>query len=83
MLWRLGRLTFEKSKLAETTEEKRRRIEEAYDLVFKAVTIDEKNFAAHKWMAILINELSTFKGIKDQLLESVNVRRHMLVRISL
>jgi len=29
-------------------------------------------------MAILTNELSTFKGIKAQLLESVNVRKHMI-----
>lgn len=72
-------MTYEKAKLAKEKGEKQKLVEEAYDLVFRSLAMDEENFAVHKWMAILINELSTYKGTKEQILQSVKVKEHMLV----
>ena len=79
MLWRLARSTFEKSKTIEDATEKRLVVEQAYILVKKALELDDKNFAIHKWMAILLNESSKLQGLKEQIKQSYNVKFHMEV----
>ena len=79
LLWRLARITYELSKKAKS-KEKQRLINEAYDTVQKALELDDSNFAAHKWMAIVLNARSTLLGTKEQITQSYNVRKHMEVR---
>lgn len=78
LLWRLARITYDLSKRAEKAE-KGKMIEEAFQLVQTALEMDEGNFAVHKWFAILLNEVSVMKGIKEQIIQSMNVKKHMMV----
>lgn len=78
--WRLARVAYELFKLAEGSD-KTKLIEEAFAAAKTALEIDDSNFAAHKWMAITLNQISTLKGIKEQITQSYNVRHHMDVRI--
>ena len=79
MLWRLARSTYEKSKTVEDATEKRVLVEESYILAKKALELDDKNFAIHKWVAILLNESSKLQGLKEQIKQSFNVKYHMEV----
>jgi len=76
LLWRLARVIYELSKKAEKSD-KMNLVTEAFQAVEKALALDEKNFAAHKWMAIILNELSGLKGTKEQITQSYNVKNHM------
>jgi len=76
--WRIARLLYNISKSDGGTD-KKQKIEESYALLQEALEIDQENFAVHKWMAIILNEVSCLQGIKAQILESFNVRKHMLV----
>jgi len=75
--WRLARVTYELSKGAESSQRKAELVEEAFGSVQRALEIDDSNFAAHKWMAIILNQISTLKGTKEQITQSYNVRHHM------
>ncbi len=76
--WRLARITYELAKKA-SAEEKAKMLEGAFELVTTALEIDDGNFAVHKWMAILLNEVSVLKGLKEQIIQSVNVKKHIMV----
>lgn len=52
---------------------------EAYDLILKALEIKEDNWAAHKWASILLNSKTLYEGVKAQIKESYNIKKHMLV----
>lgn len=54
-------------------------LEDAFELVTAALEMDDGNFAVHKWMAILLNEVSVLKGLKEQIIQSVNVKKHIMV----
>ncbi|ODN05556.1 Regulator of microtubule dynamics protein 1 [Orchesella cincta] len=81
--WRLARMMYEFSKKAGSTEEKADLLERAFELVTNAMEIDEGNFAVHKWKAILLNEVSVLKGLKEQIIQSVNVKKHITRAIEL
>ncbi len=79
LLWRLARVTYELSKSAQKGDVKVQLVEEAYRDLQEALELDDSNFASHKWMAIILNERSTMRGIKEQITQSYNVRAHMEV----
>lgn len=64
------------SKTAKSAE-KLKLVNEAFETIQKALELDNTNFAVHKWMAILLNAKSTLVGIKEQITQSYNVRKHM------
>ncbi|CAG7834358.1 unnamed protein product [Allacma fusca] len=77
LLWRLARSTYEKSKKIQDANKRKEAVEEAYALVKQSLELEDTNFAAHKWAAILLNEASTLKGLKEQITQSFNVKFHM------
>ncbi|CAL8097034.1 unnamed protein product [Orchesella dallaii] len=81
--WRFARMLYEFSKKAASTEEKADLLERAFELVTNALEIDEGNFAVHKWKAILLNEKSVLIGLKEQIIQSVNVKKYITRAIEL
>lgn len=68
-------------KLSKTVSEVdgKKLIFEAYDLILEALEIKEDNWAAHKWASILLNSKTLHEGVKAQIKESYNIKKHMLV----
>lgn len=62
ILWRESRALF---KLAGTNKAKKEEsIREGFELIQKALELDENNYACHKWMAVLLDAKSELDGIK-------------------
>lgn len=74
--WRQARAMY---KLSKTAEKARREqlIRDGYALVNDAVTKEINNFAAHKWMAILLDANSELDGIKARVSQLETVKKHM------
>lgn len=79
VLWRLARCEFQLAKkIKDQSKDKYQElVNSAYDHVKKSLELDEKNGLAHKWAAILLNEVSSLKGTKERVLQVLNVRTHM------
>ncbi|XP_068222926.1 regulator of microtubule dynamics protein 1-like isoform X2 [Palaemon carinicauda] len=77
ILWRLARATYEKAKAAATDAEKKVLYREALDYAEEALSINENNFAVHKWMSILIDYVYGYEGTKARISQSFNVKHHM------
>jgi len=78
LLWRLARATFEKSKLESSKEEKVKLLRQAKEYVYKSLSLNETNFAGHKWASILVVELAEHEGTKAKIQQSVVSKEHML-----
>jgi len=55
-------------------------IYKGYDLISKALDIQEDHYAVHKWMSIILNSKATFEGTKAHIKELYNIKKHLLVR---
>ena len=76
--WRLARAMFKMSKTAEKTK-KAELIHEAYGLISDALKLNDKNFAVHKWMSVLLDAKSELDGIKERVKQLEKVKYHMKV----
>lgn len=75
ILWRQARALF---KLAGANKAKKEEsIREGYELITKALELDENNFACHKWMSVLLDAKSELEGIKVRVSQLENVKKHM------
>ncbi|XP_050478942.1 regulator of microtubule dynamics protein 1-like isoform X1 [Bombus huntii] len=77
IIWRLCRAMYKLSKIVSEVDGKKL-IFEAYDLILEALEIKEDNWAAHKWASILLNSKTLYEGVKAQIKESYNIKKHML-----
>lgn len=77
ILWRLCRAMYNMSKTTSEVEAKKM-IYEAYDLICKAQDIQEKHYAVHKWISILLDSKCTYEGMKARIKELHNIKTHML-----
>ncbi|XP_076059233.1 regulator of microtubule dynamics protein 1-like [Oratosquilla oratoria] len=76
ILWRLGRATYEKAKAAPADSQKVL-YKEALGYVEAALSLNDNNFAVHKWMSILIDYVYGYEGNKARISQSYNVKHHM------
>lgn len=75
ILWRLARALY---KLSGTNKAKKEEnLREGYELIAKALELDENNFAVHKWMSVLLDAKSELDGIKARVSQLENVKKHM------
>ncbi|XP_031624100.1 regulator of microtubule dynamics protein 1-like [Contarinia nasturtii] len=75
ILWREARALF---KLGGTNKAKKEEsIREGFDLIVKALELDEKNFAVHKWYAVLLDAKNELDGVKARVAQLENVKKHM------
>lgn len=80
-MWREARALF---KLAGTNKDKKDdSIRDGYELIQKALELDDKNYACHKWMAVLLDAKSEMGGIKERVSQLENVKRHMQIAADL
>lgn len=80
ILWRLSRATYERAKAAgaeNNTTLRAQLLREAFSYVERALTINKDNFAVHKWMAILVDEVAALDGSKARILKSFVMKEHM------
>uniref|UniRef100_A0A0P4ZMJ9 Regulator of microtubule dynamics protein 1 n=2 Tax=Daphnia magna TaxID=35525 RepID=A0A0P4ZMJ9_9CRUS len=77
ILWRLARATFEVAKLSSSPAEQKQLDLEAYGYVELALRIDPENFAAHKWMFILLDKKASYDGLKERISQSFAVKQHI------
>jgi hypothetical protein len=79
ILWRLSRALHHMSKLECDNEEKKRYVFEGYDLILKALQLNDSHYAVHKWYSIFLDTRSAYDGIKARVTQLPNVKKHLLV----
>lgn len=77
ILWRLARATYEVAKLSSSPSEQKELDFEAYGYVERALLVDPENFAAHKWMFILLDKKASHEGLKERISQSFVVKKHI------
>ncbi|XP_018343482.1 PREDICTED: regulator of microtubule dynamics protein 1-like isoform X1 [Trachymyrmex septentrionalis] len=82
ILWRLSRAIYKMSEMASDVEAQKL-IYEGYDLLRKALAIQENHYALHKWISIFLNKKSILEGTKAHIKESYNIKKHMLRALEL
>lgn len=82
ILWRLCRAMYKVSKISNEVDGKKL-IFEAHNLILNALKIKEDHWAVHKWASIILNTKTLYEGIKAQIQESYNIKKHMLRAIEL
>lgn len=71
-------------KLSGTSKDKKEKcIREGFAIIEKALEIDDKNYACHKWMAVLLDAKSELEGIKERVSQLENVKKHMSAAVEL
>ncbi|XP_025088175.1 regulator of microtubule dynamics protein 1-like [Pomacea canaliculata] len=68
----------EKSKLTKEKAQRRQLIQEAFSTVERALALNDKNFACHKWYGILLDAKAEYDGTKARLLCAYKTKEHFL-----
>lgn len=76
VLWRTGRALFKVSDVVPSNK-KADTIREAYKFISESLEKDDKNYAIHKWYAILLDAKSNLDGIKERITQLEVVKKHM------
>lgn len=78
ILWRISRVLYNITKESGVKEEQKQSlIFNAYDIISRALAIDENNPNVHKWFAVLLDAKSTYIGISEKIKQVFNVKWHM------
>lgn len=83
ILWRLSRALHHMSKMECDNEDKKRYVFEGYDLILKAIQLNDSHYAVHKWYSIFLDARSAYDGIKARVTQLPNVKKHLLVCIDM
>lgn len=79
LLWRLSRVAYNISQeQATSAEEKKRLVHEAFEIISRALKLNEHHFATHKWMSILLDAKSSYDGIKARISNLETVKGHLM-----
>ncbi|KAL8619453.1 hypothetical protein ACOMHN_011804 [Nucella lapillus] len=78
VLWRMARALNEKSKRVDDKGEKKKLICEAFEFAKQALALNDKNFACHKWYAILMDKTAEYEGTKARISNAYVVKEHFL-----
>lgn len=79
ILWRLSRALHHLSKLECSNEEKKKYVFEGYNLIERALQLNDSHYAVHKWYSILLDMRAAYDGIKARITQLPNVKKHLLV----
>lgn len=77
VLWREARALYKLSATNKDKGEKEKNIRDGYELIVKGLDLDDKNYACHKWYAVLLDAKSELDGIKARVTELETVKKHM------
>lgn len=78
ILWRLARATHKLTYSTSSAAEVKKLHYEAYGYVEKALKLDPDNYAVHKWLFVLLDAKASHEGLKVRILESPNVKKHII-----
>lgn len=81
-MWRISRVLFKITAEPSTPQEVAQElINEAYNLIYLALSINEENAAVHKWLAIILNARSGYDGASIKIKNAHVVKQHLMVFI--
>lgn len=75
--WRKARAYYSLSKSAKEKSEREKLIRQSYELIQQALEKDDKNFAIHKWMAIVMDANAELDGIKARVSQLELMKNHI------
>ncbi|KAL5022226.1 hypothetical protein ScPMuIL_001381 [Solemya velum] len=81
--WRLARAACDKGKVSEDPKEKRKLTFEAFEYAKSALAINNNNFAAHKWFAVLLDYTGEYEGTKQRISNAYQVKEHFMKAVEL
>jgi len=79
--WRQARAMYRLSQI--DSKRKKELIREGFTLVNDALKINDKDFAIHKWLAILLDAKGELDGIKVRVSQLEEVKKHMVRAVEL
>jgi len=82
-LWRLARALYQRSKTLKSDADKKKMLQDAFDLVQRGLKINENNYANHKWDSILVDAISQLEGTKERIVQSERVKKSMQKAVEL
>ena len=82
-MWREARAIYKLSSTIQGKARKDEYIREGFELVTKALALNDENYACHKWMSVLLDAKSELDGTKERISQLENVKKHMLRAIEL
>ena len=75
IVWRLARCIYQTSQMADVSlKEKKHLVDEAYELIEKALEMDPDNYKIHSWYGILLQEKGTLEGTKAKIAVLMKVK---------
>ena len=84
ILWRLARASTDIGKTkGDNSEERKTKIYEAFGYATRALELDDKNFACHKWYGILLDYTAEYEGNKARISNAFKVKEHFEKAIEL
>lgn len=83
IMWRKARAMQKLSKSCTDKKQREEYIRKGFALVEEALKKDDKNFAIHRWYAILLDGRAELDGVKTRVTELENVRKHMQIAADL
>lgn len=83
ILWREARAAYKLSTVTTNKARKEELIRDGFALAQKSLEVDDKNYACHKWMSVLLDAKSELDGIKERVSQLENVKKHMQKAVDL
>ncbi|XP_070511381.1 regulator of microtubule dynamics protein 1-like [Cardiocondyla obscurior] len=77
ILWRISRAIYKMTEMISTDIDTRKLTFEGYDLLRTALDIQEDHYAVHKYMSLFLANKSALEGVKAQMKEAYNVKKHI------
>lgn len=83
LLWRLSRAAYDKAKREHNKEMRKTYMYESFGYAKRALTLNESNYACHKWYAILLDEVGQYEGMKTRISNAYLIKEHLLKAVDL
>ncbi|XP_033754536.1 regulator of microtubule dynamics protein 1-like [Pecten maximus] len=83
ILWRFARACCDMSKMTKNIIRKKEYMYEGFEVVKKALKLNDNNFACHKWFAILLDKTAEFEGTKKRIENAYLVKEHFVRAVEL
>ncbi|GAB1599311.1 regulator of microtubule dynamics protein 1-like isoform X1 [Argonauta hians] len=78
LLWRLSRAAYDKAKREHNKDARKNFMYESFGYAKRALALNDKNYACHKWYAILLDEIGQYEGIKVRISNAYLIKEHLL-----
>eukprot|EP00124_Ichthyophonus_hoferi_P003049 Ihof_evm9s240 gene=Ihof_evmTU9s240 len=76
LVWRCSRAAFDLSVLKKDKEEKKELVYKAHEYALRALDLNNKHYAAHKWYAITLSTIGDYEGTTKKIENAFLVKDH-------